>query len=441
MENLNLSSATLNGIEMSMGAIRGVANAAGGTPVLNGGSNGTAQVVGVSGWGERGSITRSGNAIFAGLQGIASPNTNLGGDTFIGVLGQALNVGGDTAARGRALYAVPATSYPFTASTFASNVGVYSEDYGNSAASWDMWLQGNISTYDPTHGKVFIEGTTYVGGLAISQLAPLAILGSPVVKGSVGTAQLTAPTAPALSGYDSGSTHYSYALVALDGNGNQTAVSPTSTLTGGAATLNATNYEIICLNSTQAWGTLGWSAVQVWRTASGGSPSSTGLIGTMTAANEVAPAFGTAYTGTGQYNIVCMNDTGLAGDGTTAPTFNNTGAVQAYELQSLTNCAANGSAANPSLVACGSASAGAFSCSVTASTGTCVVSTTAVTANSEIFITPTAAESTRLSVTCNTAPTLVPTITLLSKSAGVSFTLTMPTIAVNPSCYDYLIVN
>jgi hypothetical protein len=110
-------------------------------------------------------------------------------------------------------------------------------------------------------------------------------------------------------------------------------------------------------------------------------------------------------------------------------------------LNTSANCAATGSAANPSLVSCAAASAGAFSCDVAASAGTCVVSTTAVTANSQIFVQLVSDEGTRLGVTCNTSPTTVAAILVAAKVAATSFTINMPTIAANPACFDYWVVN
>lgn len=130
---------------------------------------------------------------------------------------------------------------------------------------------------------------------------------------------------------------------------------------------------------------------------------------------------------------------GAVAVGTTAGGTDGSIKVKSYTTD--TNCAAVGSAASPSLVACGSATAGAFSCATTASAATCVISTTSVTANSEIIVTEVASENSRLSVTCNTAPTVSPAISLASKSAGVSFTINMPTITVNPACFNYLVVN
>lgn len=113
-------------------------------------------------------------------------------------------------------------------------------------------------------------------------------------------------------------------------------------------------------------------------------------------------------------------------------------------LASATNCAAVGSAASPSVAACGSAMAGMFSCATNASTATCQVNTTAVTANSEIFITQNAADGgmSQLNVTCNTTNVLNATKPLLvSKSAGVSFTINLGAVSANPACFEYHVIN
>ena len=112
-------------------------------------------------------------------------------------------------------------------------------------------------------------------------------------------------------------------------------------------------------------------------------------------------------------------------------------------MATATNCAANGTAASPSVVSCGAAAAGMFSCSATASTTTCQVNTTAVTANSEILLTPNAADggAGQLNVTCNVTPVANAAPLLKSKSAGANFILNMPTITTNPACFEYVIVN
>src|SRR5581483_6582482 len=126
----------------------------------------------------------------------------------------------------------------------------------------------------------------------------------------------------------------------------------------------------------------------------------------------------------------------------TSTTSPNIGTATYTTLTSATNCAAAGSAANPSLVACSAAPAGRFSCATNASTGTCVVSTTAVTANSIIQIQPDSSLGTALSVTCNTSMDTGLTAPRVSaRTAGTSFTISLGTFSTNPECFSYIIVN
>jgi hypothetical protein len=121
---------------------------------------------------------------------------------------------------------------------------------------------------------------------------------------------------------------------------------------------------------------------------------------------------------------------------------NTLGTIKPGLYASGTNCSAVGTAANPSVASCTAAPAGSFSCATNASTGTCVVNTTAVTANSEIFITQRSdtVTGTKLGVTCNvTLTTVIPEITAVT--AATSFTINLGTIAANPECFSYFIVN
>jgi hypothetical protein len=163
--------------------------------------------------------------------------------------------------------------------------------------------------------------------------------------------------------------------------------------------------------------------------AIGGTSPSTGAFTTLSASSTVS--------GTG-FSTYLASPPAIGGTTAAAGSFTT---LKESTIASTTNCAAAGTAANPSAVACAAAPAGAFSCATNASNGTCVVSTTAITANSQVFVQQTTSESTRLSVTCN-ATILASTAPLVSaKSTGVSFTVTLPTFTTNPVCFDYFIIN
>ena len=167
------------------------------------------------------------------------------------------------------------------------------------------------------------------------------------------------------------------------------------------------------------------------------SNNNIGVVGTHNVSGGVAGMFYNSNTNTS--HAISIRDT----NGTTENAFiTGAGSLNATTYATATTCAAVGSAANPSLVACSSAPAGFFSCATTASTGTCVVSTTKVTANSTIIVISDASLGSALSVTCNTSTATLPTLSLIaSRSVGASFTINLGTVTTNPACFSYLIIN
>jgi hypothetical protein len=164
-------------------------------------------------------------------------------------------------------------------------------------------------------------------------------------------------------------------------------------------------------------------------------------------AARMASGVALSWNSTGSFSTGAL-DTGLSrisagvtGVGTGAQG-SVAGTIQSGAYQTGTNCAAVGTAANPSVASCAAAAAGSFSCATNASTGTCTVNTTAVTANSEIFIEGRndTVTGTRLSVTCNTGiTTALPEISAVV--AATSFTINLGTFTTNPECFSYFIVN
>ncbi len=147
------------------------------------------------------------------------------------------------------------------------------------------------------------------------------------LQGAIRNAVLPTPTAPTLStGGTAGTTTYGYSVAALDGLGETLASSETTIATGNA-TLTAGNY----INIT--WPEVG-GAVQykVFRSTSGGSPATTGLIRTVAG------------------NVVTTTDTGIAASGSVAAA-NTTGNVSfAGTMQGGSSLALGTAAAQGSLV-------------------------------------------------------------------------------------------
>ena len=95
-----------------------------------------------------------------------------------------------------------------------------------------------------------------------------------------------------------GATTRAYKIVAYLSDGTYTAASSAGTTTTGNATLSGTNFEVIDWTAFPVPGTDHYG---IFRTTAGGTPSSTGLIGTVAG------------------SVTTFNDTGFAGDATTAP--------------------------------------------------------------------------------------------------------------------------
>lgn len=137
------------------------------------------------------------------------------------------------------------------------------------------------------------------------------IMGTVVEQGDVsiiGNLSLTAlatPGAPAITDVGTpGNTTRAYKVVAKCGSG-VTAASAAGQTTTGNATLSSTNYQTITW--TRVAGATGYD---IYRTTANGSPATTGKIGSVTGGGTLT-----------------FNDTGLAGDSTTPPTANTTGAI------------------------------------------------------------------------------------------------------------------
>lgn len=105
-------------------------------------------------------------------------------------------------------------------------------------------------------------------------------------------------------------------------------------------------------------------------------------------------------------------------------------------MGTASNCS---SGASPAV--CGSAAAGSAAVPTGASP-TLQINTTAVTANSQIFVNDDESLGAKLGVTCNTSIATLTNPVVTARSAAASFTVQInATIAVNPACISWLIVN
>jgi len=123
---------------------------------------------------------------------------------------------------------------------------------------------------------------------------------------------VTNPTLTSVTPTGGSATTWTYKIVGVDASGGTTAASAGVSTAAGAATLDGTHFN-----------TLAWTdpanavSIKIYRTAAGGTPNTTGLIGTVAA------------------GVQTFVDSGLAGDGSTAPAANTTGIGAAVECASL----------------------------------------------------------------------------------------------------------
>jgi hypothetical protein len=104
----------------------------------------------------------------------------------------------------------------------------------------------------------------------------------------------------------SGATTWTYKVVANQSDGGHTVASAAGTTTTGNATLDETNYNKI------KWIPIpNASTYDIYRTAAGGTPSTTGLVDTVSAASVFVDTNGVTYA--------FYDDQGGAGDTTSAP--------------------------------------------------------------------------------------------------------------------------
>jgi hypothetical protein len=108
---------------------------------------------------------------------------------------------------------------------------------------------------------------------------------------------VTTPGAPTIEPVGTpGATTVSYKIVALQSDGAFSVASSAGTTTTAAASLDTTDFNRITWDAVD-----GADFYDIYRTAAGGTPSSTGLIGTVAA------------------TVTAFSDTGLSGDASTAP--------------------------------------------------------------------------------------------------------------------------
>lgn len=128
---------------------------------------------------------------------------------------------------------------------------------------------------------------------------------------------------PAITGVSNegtpGATSYTYKIVALLTDGTRSAASSASVTANGAATLNGTDFNRITWTDPAVAHGAVIDKIEIYRTASAGTPSSVGKIGQVNAGVET------------------FDDTGLAGDAAVPPSTNGTGIGDGMSTSNMKN--------------------------------------------------------------------------------------------------------
>lgn len=170
-------------------------------------------------------------------------------------------------------------------------------------------------------------------------------------------AQIPTPAAPTITNTGAaGAVTDTYSVVAYGASGNTVGSSTGSTATANA-TLTTSNFNVIAFDSVP-----GAVKYCIWRTVAGGTPSTLGNIGCMSALQINfrfhSNVWGTAYANNnaGVRNHYLFNDTGLAGDSASLPASNTTGGLSVagpLTITSTTRVSNLHTSGNPDLISCG----------------------------------------------------------------------------------------
>lgn len=213
------------------------------------------------------------------------------------------------------------------------NYGYLANNWGTDYRDWSYVANCN-SPCDPSQGRNwfpnnFVFNFTSIGGtIGVNGSLNTQSLTTSQVTGTVGTPSVSQVGTP-------GVTSYTYVIVPRDAYGGAALKSSNANTTTGNATLNGSNYNQITISQTVQGNVIGVVSFDVYRTVSGGTPSSIGKIGSISVGALGTPPLNATNTYYG--TILTFNDTGLAGDGTSPPSTNTTGGISAQIVTAAKN--------------------------------------------------------------------------------------------------------
>jgi hypothetical protein len=255
------------------------------------------------------------------LQGFGSTVSQ----TFVGGVFQGSGNAGSTAGGTIGAFILPGARNP------GFNRGLMINDFGTNGVDWNIYSFGGANGANVNSGRNYLSGTTY-----LSQVN--AVSGGVTLNGSLVNATSISTTQPGTPSFTNGqvtnvgvtgATNYQYKVVWRDKNGGTSVASATGQTSSGNATLDTNNYNRITVSTTPSYSSGQFGIIDIYRTVSGGTPSSTGKIGTITCTDIIQGGNGTNCPN-------FLNDQGLAGDSSTPPATDTTGSINAAGAINLT---------------------------------------------------------------------------------------------------------
>lgn len=305
--------------------------------VFNGASQTDIQIVGneIENCNNRGIVLGGGfNSVISGnvfyANGVSSPGTYT--DIDVGASFNTSIVGNSFRAQTKTKNAVFSSS----GSYFNTVTGNIFNGYSGFAISLlNAFSGGNTIGQNSYYGNA---GTYTLGGshfypssVALSTTGVLSNVPGELNSNSLQLTALASGPTPAITTQGTaGAATWTYVIVPKDINANAAPAGTAGSTTTGNATLTSGNFNVV------TWGSVnGAYSYDIYRTAVGSSPSTTGLIGNVLATAIIVTAA----------NNYTFNDTGVAGNSAAAPSTNATGSIQvpgAATLSGLPSSAGSG---------------------------------------------------------------------------------------------------
>jgi len=193
---------------------------------------------------------------------------------------------------------------------FGSPFKIFRSTGGQGGTATDDWAIQNVASKPNQTSSLIVKHTQGATGNLF-----VGIDGS---LSGLSVAQIAAPDAPGIQNVGgTGSTTYTYAVVAYTAGGG-TVAGPTNSNATGVSSLSGSQY-----NQLVFYGSAGSLQYCIWRTAGGGSSGKVGCIPAIAFSNTASGYSTNTASGAGLQYV--FKDTGTAGDGKALPTLNTTG--------------------------------------------------------------------------------------------------------------------